>query len=120
VGQDLRSPQRHVLRQLEGNPADIDRQARDLVDAAQVMRSVATRLQRLADGTDTVSQAESMDQGAKKLGPGALEWAANNAKEISGVTKGVVGFEVGLSFIVAGDFVADENVSSYSEWRNQW
>ncbi|MCL2090052.1 MAG: hypothetical protein FWH11_02310 [Micrococcales bacterium] len=62
MGQDLRSPQRHVLRQLEGNPTDIDRQARDLVDAAEVMRSVATRLQRLADGTDTVSQAESVDQ----------------------------------------------------------
>jgi len=62
MSQDLRSPQRHVLRQLEGNPTDIDRQARDLVDAAEVMRSVATRLQRLADGTDTVSQAESVDQ----------------------------------------------------------
>ena len=31
MSDNLRSPKGHVLRQLEGNPGDIDRYARDLV-----------------------------------------------------------------------------------------
>lgn len=62
-----------MLAQLEGMPGDIDAQARELQSAAEVMERTSNRLQRLADGTDTISKAESMDavrEAAGDVAPG--------------------------------------------------
>lgn len=64
----LISPQRHVLRRLEGHPDDIQQYGRDLKSAAAVMTTTADQLKKISQGTRDIAIAVSVDKIREKAG----------------------------------------------------
>lgn len=57
----LISPERNILRRLDGNPGDLERRGQDLVAAAAVMNRTADQLRKLSEGTREIAIAISVD-----------------------------------------------------------
>jgi hypothetical protein len=85
----LISPERNVLRRLDGNAGDIERRGQDLVDAAAVMNRTANQLRKISEGTREIAIAISVNavrEQAAETFPD-LEKAAIRYERTGGVLK---------------------------------